>query len=112
MLKKLLYTFVLLMPSTSYANEPKDWQLGFQKSASKSMTDIVWFHDYMLLPIITGITLFFISFFTKLTGENNDLVIHNFYFFCFNIDGINVCLTVVVFVHKAVIFPRYFITSV
>ena len=40
------------------AEQPKDWQLGFQKSASKSMTDIVVFHDYMLLPIITAITVF------------------------------------------------------
>ena len=58
MLKKLLYTFVLLISSTSYANEPKDWQLGFQSAASKSMKDIVIFHDYMLLPIITAITVF------------------------------------------------------
>ena len=58
MLKKLLYTFVLLISSTSYANEPKDWQLGFQKPASQSMYEIVKFHDYMLLPIITAITAF------------------------------------------------------
>ena len=37
------------------ANEPKDWQLGFQKAASNGMEDIVWFHDYMLLPITTAI---------------------------------------------------------
>ena len=24
------------------ANEPKDWQLGFQKAASNGMEDIVW----------------------------------------------------------------------
>ena len=58
MLKKLLYTFVLLISSTSYANEPKDWQLGFQNPASQSMYEIVKFHDYMLVPIITGITAF------------------------------------------------------
>ena len=46
------------MPTIALANEPKDWQLGFQSSASKSMSDIVWFHDYMLLPIMTGITAF------------------------------------------------------
>ena len=45
MLKKLLYTFVLLIPSTLYANEPKDWQLGFQKPASQSMYEIVKFHE-------------------------------------------------------------------
>ena len=46
------------MPFNLYAEQPKDWQLGFQKAASKSMEDIVWFHDYMLLPIITAITAF------------------------------------------------------
>ena len=58
MFKKIVYTLFFAFPSLVFANEPKDWQLGFQKSASKSMTDIVWFHDYMLLPIITGITAF------------------------------------------------------
>ena len=58
MLKKLLYTFVLLISSTSYANEPKDWQLGFQKPASQSMYEIVKFHDYMLVPIIVAISGF------------------------------------------------------
>ncbi len=51
----LLITF---LPALVNAEQPKDWQLGFQKSASQSMTDIVWFHDYMLLPIITAITAF------------------------------------------------------
>ena len=58
MLKKLLYTFALLISSTSYANEPKDWQLGFQKPASQSMYEIVKFHDYMLVPIIVAISGF------------------------------------------------------
>ena len=58
MFKKLILTFIGLLPVVSLANEPKDWQLGFQSSASKSMSDIIWFHDYMLLPIITAITAF------------------------------------------------------
>ena len=58
MIKKIAYTLFLLWPTALLANEPKDWQLGFQKSASKSMDDIVWFHDYMLVPIITAITAF------------------------------------------------------
>ena len=59
MFKKFLNSLVLTtLPSTVLANEPVDWQLGFQKSASKTMSDIVWFHDYMLLPIITAITVF------------------------------------------------------
>ena len=57
MLKKIAYTLFLL-PSLARAEQPKDWQLGFQKSASKTMDDIVWFHDYMLLPVITAITVF------------------------------------------------------
>ena len=58
MIKKIFYIFFGLIPNLAFSEEPKDWQLGFQKSASQSMTDIVWFHDYMLLPIITGITAF------------------------------------------------------
>ena len=58
MFKKTTIVILGLLPSFVFANEPKDWQLGFQKSASKTMSDIVWFHDYMLLPIITGITAF------------------------------------------------------
>ena len=58
MLKLTQYIISLLAPITLFANEPKDWQLGFQKAGSGHMEDIVWFHDYMLLPIITGITVF------------------------------------------------------
>ena len=58
MFKKFVYSLLFILPSYVIANEPVDWQLGFQKSASKSMSDIVWFHDYMLLPIITAITVF------------------------------------------------------
>jgi len=58
MFKKLVHIFLALTSGSALANEPKEWQLGFQDSASKSMSDIVWFHDYMLLPIITAITAF------------------------------------------------------
>ena len=58
MFKKFIFIISSFLPTTISANEPKDWQLGFQQSASKSMTDIVLFHDYMLLPIITAITAF------------------------------------------------------
>ena len=58
MFKKLSYIFLTLAPGSVLANQPKDWQLGFQKAASQGMEDIVWFHDYMLLPIITAITVF------------------------------------------------------
>ena len=58
MIKKIAFALFLLTPISLLANEPTDWQLGFQKSASKTMDDIVWFHDYMLLPVITAITVF------------------------------------------------------
>ena len=58
MLKKFAYTLLLLLPGSVLADQPKDWQLGFQKSASQGMSDIVWFHDYMLLPVITAIMVF------------------------------------------------------
>jgi cytochrome c oxidase subunit II len=37
---------------------PVDWQLGLQDAGSPVMEDIVWFHDYLLLGIITAIALF------------------------------------------------------
>ena len=58
MQKFVLYIILLLAPFSLYADQPKDWQLGFQKAASGHMEDLVWFHDFMLLPIITGITVF------------------------------------------------------
>ncbi len=58
-LKSLIYVVIsLLIFANSYADQPKDWQLGFQDSASKGMETIVWFHDYMLLPVITAIMVF------------------------------------------------------
>ena len=59
LMRLIAYTFLsILAYGQLVAEQPKDWQLGFQKSASKSMSDIVLFHDYMLLPIITAITVF------------------------------------------------------
>ena len=58
-MRLIAYTILaMFVCSQLIADQPKDWQLGFQKSASKSMSDIVLFHDYMLLPIITAITVF------------------------------------------------------
>ena len=58
MFKKFSYIFLILIPGFVSADQPKDWQLGFQNAASQGMKDIVWFHDYMLLPIITATTVF------------------------------------------------------
>ena len=59
-MKKILTILATIMvqPSLTLANQPKNWQLGFQEAASQSMRDIVWFHDYMLMPIIVAISAF------------------------------------------------------
>ena len=38
--------------------QPEPWQLGLSKAASPIMTEIRWFHDDLLLPLITVITAF------------------------------------------------------
>ena len=58
-MKKILYIFLLYFVAfNAYANQPKDWQLGFQEAASSTMRDIVNFHDKLLLPIIIAISVF------------------------------------------------------
>lgn len=44
--------------ATAAAAQPANWQLGFEESSGPVMDRIVWFHNAMLLPIITIITLF------------------------------------------------------
>ena len=58
-MKKILLIFTTLFFSQKvFANQPKDWQLGFQEAASDTMRDIVNFHDKLLLPIIVAISVF------------------------------------------------------
>ena len=58
-MKKFLFIFLtFLITSSAFANQPVDWQLGFQKAASETMRDIVNFHDKLLLPIIIAISVF------------------------------------------------------
>ena len=58
-MKKILLIFTTLFISQKvFANQPKDWQLGFQEAASDTMRDIVNFHDKLLLPIIVAISVF------------------------------------------------------
>jgi cytochrome c oxidase subunit 2 len=58
-MKNFLLTISATIYSTSVlANQPKQWQLGFQDSASQSMTEIVSFHNNILLPIIIAISVF------------------------------------------------------
>ena len=58
MKKFFLIIISLLITQQSFANQPKDWQLGFQEAASETMRDIVNFHDKLLLPIIVAISVF------------------------------------------------------
>ena len=48
----------LLLTQEAFANQPVEWQLGFQNAASQSMREIVSFHNYLLLPIIIAISVF------------------------------------------------------
>ena len=58
MKKILLIILSFFIVSKVLANQPKDWQLGFQNAASDSMRDIVSFHNNLLLPIIIAISVF------------------------------------------------------
>ena len=58
-MKKFIITLLTsLISLPAFANQPEKWQLSFQEPASQTMRDIVWFHDYMLLPIIVAISAF------------------------------------------------------
>ena len=58
-MKKIFYIFSgLFLTQEAFANQPVDWQLGFQNPASDGMRDIVNFHNNLLLPIIIAISVF------------------------------------------------------
>ena len=58
-MKKILFIISSFFISLeALANQPKEWQLGFQNPASDGMRDIVNFHNNLLLPIIIAITVF------------------------------------------------------
>ncbi len=58
-MNKFLFVFLATIYSTIVsANQPKEWQLGFQDAASEIMRDIVNFHNNLLLPIIIAISVF------------------------------------------------------
>ena len=59
-MRTILQTLIFYMSSTSlsYSSEPKNWQLGFQESVTSIMNDVVFMHDYILMPIITAISVF------------------------------------------------------
>ncbi len=58
MKKILLIISSFFITVETSANQPKDWQLGFQNPASDGMRDIVNFHNNLLLPIIIAISVF------------------------------------------------------
>ena len=58
-MKSILTTIILFLSGQSlYAAQPKNWQLGYQDSVTSIMDDLVFMHDYILLPIITAISVF------------------------------------------------------
>jgi len=62
---RLLALAVMTMPiaaTTAYAGlgQPSPWQMGLQQAAAPVMSDIIWFHDYVMI-IITAITLFVLA---------------------------------------------------
>ena len=58
MKKILLIISSFFITVEAFANQPKEWQLGFQNPASDGMRDIVNFHNNLLLPIIIAISVF------------------------------------------------------
>ena len=54
----LFILFTTLYATGSLADQPKQWQFGFQDAASQSMREIVSFHNNLLLPIIIAISVF------------------------------------------------------
>ena len=58
-MKKFLFIlFTTVYTTGSFADQPKQWQLGFQDAASQSMREIVSFHNNLLLPVIIAISVF------------------------------------------------------
>jgi len=57
-MKKLYTLFFIFTSFSAQAAQPKDWQLGFQPAVTSIMQDITWMHNYILLPVIIGISVF------------------------------------------------------
>ena len=47
--------------ASASAGQPEPWGLGFQDPVTPTMENIAWFHDIILLPVITIITLFVVG---------------------------------------------------
>jgi cytochrome c oxidase subunit 2 len=48
---------VIAVAAAGWAAEPRDWQLGFQPPATPVKDQIDWFHNVILLPVTTIITV-------------------------------------------------------
>jgi cytochrome c oxidase subunit 2 len=58
-MKKFIFAVLATIYTVSaLADQPKEWQLGFQNPASDGMRDIVNFHNNILLPVIIAISVF------------------------------------------------------
>ena len=85
-MKRFLYIILSTITfSSAFANQPKEWQLGFQNPASEGMREIVNFHNGLLLPIIIAISVFvlFLMIFTCIRfrasrNPNPSKTTHNF----------------------------------
>ena len=47
-----------LAAAPALADKPRPWEIGFQEPAGPIMVHLEWMHNYVLLPIITVISLF------------------------------------------------------
>jgi cytochrome c oxidase subunit 2 len=52
-----IFFFTSLTNISAIETLPKDWQLGFSEPATELMSDVISFHSYILMPIITGISV-------------------------------------------------------
>ena len=58
-MKKFIFTaLITIFATNAKANQPKEWQLGFQDAGSQGMREIVNFHNNLLLPVIISISVF------------------------------------------------------
>ena len=56
-MKKIIFILLVSASFECLANFPTPWQIGFQDAASSVMSELNWFHNF-LLCIITGIVIF------------------------------------------------------
>ena len=63
--------FSFLSNASSTETLPKDWQLGFSEPATELMSDVIAFHSYILMPIITGISILVLALLLYITYRYN-----------------------------------------